>query len=329
MSQLGAFLENLVAQKRQDGQKASVLRKALTVYDPDNKDQYTAMGLTDLEGTVQGLGMKRQKSIYDQQQQEAMAGDMFRRVVSQVTQQGQDVTNASRLPAQALQAFGRLGIPGFGQIGNELQNQPDFQLDAEGLARLGLQTGAIKPTEGVNALSRIQAAKTQTEDDGVKFTQDPVTGKRFATHGKILSESGIDPAFASAPLAGGAVPMKDETGNTIGYNIPIGGGKFKPMANKDLTDAQKQNLILQHQKAKSDLLGKLTVAGGNTNIVNAINDEMATHDDAIGQLKGGKAAAAATPTSAAPKKITTKADYDALDSGTLYIGKDGKSYRKP
>jgi len=123
--------------------------------------------------------------------------------------------------------------------------------------------------------------------------------------------------------------MKDEAGNVIGYNIPIGGGKFKPMGNKDLTEAQRQNLVLQHQKAKSDLLGKLELAAGNTNIVNAINEEMATHDEAIGTLKSGKAAAAPASAAAAPKKIATQADYDALPSGTVYTGKDGKAYRKP
>lgn len=35
------------------------------------------------------------------------------------------------------------------------------------------------------------------------------------------------------------------------------------------------------------------------------------------------------PTTATGVKVTTKAQYDALASGTIYMGKDGKKYRKP
>ena len=41
------------------------------------------------------------------------------------------------------------------------------------------------------------------------------------------------------------------------------------------------------------------------------------------------AAPVAAPARAATPKVTSKADYDRLPSGTIYIGKDGRRYRKP
>lgn len=41
------------------------------------------------------------------------------------------------------------------------------------------------------------------------------------------------------------------------------------------------------------------------------------------------APAVAAPAQAAPPTVRTKADYDRLRSGTIYIGKNGRRYRKP
>src|SRR4029077_6732744 len=45
-----------------------------------------------------------------------------------------------------------------------------------------------------------------------------------------------------------------------------------------------------------------------------------------GQAEGVRKRSAAPPT---PQKISSKQEYDLLPSGTIYIGKNGRRYRKP
>ena len=160
---------------------------------------------------------------------------------------------------------------------------------------------------------------TGGDEGGVKYSEDPVTGKRQATYGKIMMDSGINPSMAQQAMSGGAVPLTNPDGDVIGYNVPIGGGKFRPMATKDLTAYQKQNLILQHQKAKGDSLARLLITPPDkTNIVNQINDEIGMHEEAIAQLRDKSVSAAQTASDPANKPPVTPVTPKDRVKGTVY-----------
>jgi len=182
------------------------------------------------------------------------------------------------------------GAPGGAATTTATNGQPQAVPMGQAVLRALAKVQAMNPRVAAAIASRVLPGLIQNAtagDEGtVNFTQDPVTGNRFATRGKTMMGSGVDPTIAARAMSNGAVPMQDGSGNVIGYNVPTGGGKFTYHPTKDLTPDQRQNLILQHQKAKSDLLGKLTVATDNTNIVNAINEEIGVHTAAIAELKG-------------------------------------------
>jgi len=58
----------------------------------------------------------------------------------------------------------------------------------------------------------------------------------------------------------------------------------------------------------------------------SLRGELASFKNLLGKPSESKPAPAAP---AAPSKVTTKEQYDALEPGAIYIGKDGKRYRKP
>lgn len=132
-----------------------------------------------------------------------------------------------------------------------------------------------------------------------------------------------------------------------------------------LTPAQQMHYTLQRERLEADkakqeavsarfvpdaikqqyrmLLGQEAAAmtGGDAASANRARFAREALEQQVPALTGGRAVPAAAPTApapvtpvveppaAAPKKITSKADFNALPPGSIYIGKDGKKYRKP
>lgn len=67
---MGPDYQQALDKQKADGQKASTLRKALSLYDDQNKDQYTSMGLADLEGAVMAMSLKRAGQQFAQEEEE-------------------------------------------------------------------------------------------------------------------------------------------------------------------------------------------------------------------------------------------------------------------
>jgi hypothetical protein len=64
----------------------------------------------------------------------------------------------------------------------------------------------------------VAAAATASPEESTTptFTEDPVSGFRFVTKGKIVQPSGVNPKMAQAAAA--PVPQHDEAGNLIGWS---------------------------------------------------------------------------------------------------------------
>lgn len=352
MSQLGQFLDNLVQREKQindAGKSADFFVKANPQALDEmgmHEDQWKNLGARDKMNAVQGYvsGKATQRAT-----QEANAQVQLRTAEAAKAQNEVDANSGfpdfARFLNEEMSGAPTWPPPGQADWNGFLQGKGPVQMP--GTATGTAQPGTPPPMSQavLRALARVQSLNPRTaaaiaskvlpamvqntmEDNPVTFTQDPKTGKRFASKGKVLMDSGVDPEIAAQALSGGAVPMKDEAGNVISYNMPIGGGKFKPQAVKDLTEAQKQNLILQHQKEQDSLLGQLQLSGGNTNTMAAINDRIGQHQSAIDVLKS-KGKALSAPTATTPPKITSQTQFDALPSGTVYLNKAGKSFRKP
>jgi len=160
-----------------------------------------------------------------------------------------------------------------------------------------------------------EAAAASSDPMKLIFHEDPTTGDRFATYGKQILNSGVNPAKVN----GAALPIADENGNVLGHAVPNGKGgmMFQPIkADKGVVNAaDAEKLIIEHQKARTQLLGQLekVMASGSppANVVDAINEELGQHQQAIAQLKsrntaGGKAPNFAPPGASKPSPADIK-----------------------
>lgn len=359
MSELGSWLDNLIQQQKQismAGKSAQYAWKADPSIAKDagmSDEEFNNAGARDKAVVVQGVFQKRvAKQTADEnaakiqlqqaQAQKAQMDVLASGGLGQFAQYMNEQMNNSAGPTGTTPTW---PPPGGADWGALLNGQGPQGYPSQAAGTTTGNTSSNPPTMGqmaLRALARVQAVNPrigaaitkdvlpmvfQNSDDGgaVTFAEDPATGNRFASKGKVILPSGINPTKA---MSGGTVPLTDTDGNVIGYNVPTGKGAFKPIMTTYLTENQKQVLIGQHMKDQDELLGQLPLAGTNAATVNAINDRIATHQDAIQKLRGGKGAASA-PTAAGPPVIKSQSDYDALASGAVYTGADGKSYRKP
>jgi hypothetical protein len=159
-----------------------------------------------------------------------------------------------------------------------------------------------KAMDAISKFNQMKAGPAGAEDTPI-VPQDLGNGRTgYRMPGSKQFEIKDDPTS----LESGATPMTAPDGSLLGYNIPKGGGKYNFQPIKEMTDDQKQNLILQHQKATSGLLAMIPGAQGNPDSLKAINDEIATHRNAVTQLQA-KAKAPGAPADAPLAMPTDKA----------------------
>lgn len=120
----------------------------------------------------------------------------------------------------------------------------------------------------------------------VNFSQDPVTGQRYATYGNEMQPSGIDPA--TQQNSGTSTPVMDESGKVIGHNVPKGGkgGGFTFVKSDELTSDQKQKTVLDYQKAMDGLNQQMMTAQtlGATNQMKYLDQKMNVYQKSIDQI---------------------------------------------
>ncbi len=269
LESLGQSIGKALEEKKRKGQLATSIRKTLSVAYPDRKDEFATMGLPDLQGALEGEAMKRaeMRAKLTEDVQRAQLGEFLAKqnerqsmtdIAGQLSQQGQAPEN---VPAPFNNAeFSRRTAA------------PDLM---SAIAKLGPGRG-IEPRAAADladSIARMRAAGAPDEE--VNFVEDPETGERFATFGKSMASSGVNPTKArpkpTAPIQPRVVVSRDPM-----TQLPIISWSGSP------DDFKKQ----------------------------FPNAKLPVEAEAV---------AATATTADAPAQPKSKAEYDALPSGSYYI----------
>lgn len=231
MAQFGAGIGANLERRKQDGAKSVQLRKVASLYAPERKAEFDAMGLPQLEAEIAQHSARRlmeqdqmAKKQFAQQQKvsEAQLGnlaadntraDSYLKLQSDAQQlhqqeQARQIAEANALKA-AMSKFARAYTTGA---------QPP--LDAATLQRFSSPQGRLDwalqaSPEAIShpAIQNFFKHALDTQDvANPQFIEDPLTGMRFITQGRQLMPSGVSPSKANS---GKATQLLDESGNPI------------------------------------------------------------------------------------------------------------------
>lgn len=180
---------------------------------------------------------------------------------------------------------------------------------------------------------------TPTTVAGMRYEPQQVLMDMVAT-GKIQGDEAKSLLEGLSMTAGnraaiGMTPAQEMHYNLQRERLAADKAKQEAAAARFVPDAIKQQYRM--------LLGQEAAAmtGGDAPAANRARFAREALEQQVPALTGSRAVPAAAPAApapvtpvvepptAAPKKITSKAEFNALPSGSIYIGKDGKRYRKP
>lgn len=233
----GPQMQQALEKQKDDANKATALRRALSIYDSENKDQYTTMGLPDLEGSMQSIALKR--ALLQQQQQEAQLQDY------------QDKRESSTALQRAVGEMGRLSTGETLDLGQGPINPPAVEPTNDRLlAALSRNPAAVNAPGGLNvlqqALSRTDSTPRVLTLGDRQFLVNPRTG---GVEADLSKQTGLPTDFV--PL-GATV---DEGGKVdIRYGPPKAEGKA-------LTQEEVARIAALNQ-AETDLSGLEKIYSG-------------------------------------------------------------------
>lgn len=178
------------------------LRKLMSIYDPENKDQYTSMGLGDLRGSAQAIAIKQHMDELQRKEEERAYSNQQRAAGVRFQQQlapdhvddAVDPVNPPPLTPQRIMAAAA---------------ETGYQLDPRTIA---------------------QFAK---EGEGMDWND--VMPRPFQIDG-VKGAVGKSGQFQFLPTQTGdsmqAIPVLDGEGNVLGYRVPTGKGGSAPAPTK-------------------------------------------------------------------------------------------------
>lgn len=244
MAQFGAGFGQAIERRKQNGAKSVSLRKVASLYAPERKAEFEAMGLPQLEAEIAQHAAKRlldqdkmARQQFDQNQQLAQAqmgnlqadnsrADAYLKMQSDAMLQHQKEQQRKINESDALKA----ALSKFAHAYTAGAQPP---LDAATLKRFSGPQGrldyALSQSPEAMAHPAIQnffkhALDSQDVADP-RFVEDPVTKMRFVTQGRQLMPSGMNPANGEP---GKATQLRDEAGNPIdgAFLVPNPRGGF-------------------------------------------------------------------------------------------------------
>lgn len=254
-----------------ESQKANTLRKAIALYDETMKDQVQTMGLRDLEGFIQGQGMKQAKTALEQQAKlQAAQIKNF------------EADNARADEAMALQRTGAA--------------QQKAQLDA--LAAFARDYGA-PAIPGVSSAALLDAAQLPP---GERLRQ------ALGRNPGAMTPQMLQTLVRYGDEAGGK-PDKRLIETTIGgrkFALSPDTGAFQALPTDELTPAEKQRYIAGLYGQRRQLLASKASTLDDA-VKPQIDEELARLDDEL-QAMGARPApakpAAASPSGAEVVRLT-------------------------
>lgn len=204
---------------------------------------------------------------------------------------------------------------------------------AEHMIAMRQQSALIK--ERAAAQAALTNGELASDRTGQTTTlTDPVTGKKYG-------------AFFQNNRQVAPFDVPDAPVQTSATRVDLGNGMFayvdsrgrpipKSAIQESVTDpVQKaRQTALETERAK--LTGEISTRGADAKDglnwwpwSDTLGDRLKKTESELQSLQGGEGVQPPGPSAATPPTITSKADFDALPSGTVYIGKDGKRYKKP
>lgn len=168
------------------------LRKLMSIYDPENKDSYTSMGLGDLRGSAQAIAVKQHMDELQRQEEERAAEKNFYEMVNPTAPGGvgpDAPVTVNRMIGAAAKSGYRLPPSVLAQAMREGEDGSGFKFDPREIVDLeqyGLPGQVYAPTSkgGGQIRTKFDAAsggiEEMTDDDGnvFKFMTNPKTGAR-------------------------------------------------------------------------------------------------------------------------------------------------------
>lgn len=225
IAQAGKNVNAFIQQKKTESQEANTLRKLMGIYQPEQKDSFTAMGLKDLRASAQAIAAKRQMENDQRAQQESAArlnnlqadntrADAFLKLNQDQFNQTQQRQTKEEAAAERLRA----AATGFAR---DLGSGPPLVLRPETLDQFSGPAGRMdwalqRNPEAVlspsfKSLVDLMNERMQNQNPEQGFTEDPVTGARFAKFGRQFLPSGTNPGKMSTET----VPLHDADGNPV------------------------------------------------------------------------------------------------------------------
>lgn len=254
------------------------------------------------------------------------------RIQEQARQEAQMQTNQAYVRAKQLE--GQLGFAADIQAGVPMPTalakwMP--KIHAGNPASYGKALNTAIPQ--MSRFARPDFSPTETSVGGTRMLQ--VTPGRFvvAPGQSTKAPSTFEPRSMTLPGGGTMIerspgmwinaprqPAPREEAKSVSVSIPDPTGKFS-VGTRRMTEAQ--FAADQASQELADLQAKLEKAkSSHFTRQSTVDDLQKQVDDKSKELQE-------LQRPADTEKVTTKAQYDALPSGTTYIGKDGRRYRKP
>lgn len=324
--------------------QAKALRATVKAYNPDAGDAVDSMGVDQLEGMLKGWGMKNAADLQNAHMQDFTAQAEQRRQLAADDQSIGDAVNryanapdktaplladdtggegpTTMRPATPDERFKyALGTPGLSgravpklidalsKYGQSVEDNSPTVLKDNPYPGVSV----IVPRGGRGAMHVVNDPNSPGEKLNPTYTEDPVTGARALLYGKSAEPTGFNPAKAAPTL----MPQHDEEGNLVGWSQLDARGHATFIANK----AGSGKLKTATDEAGNPIPGYYVDPQGK------LHDTRSALEKSLGTAKVAPDAKSAAPK--APAQIKTKADFDALASGSTYIGKDGRRYLKP
>jgi hypothetical protein len=267
----------------------------------------------------------KQLETYQRQQQERKANDEFSKVVTDnfsATSDGQLSINPKAIPQtlDVLKKYPEAGAPAARTMIDFVEAQQNKGLKAvdDPTTVKGLSDNLFSPDKPTTTLDLMKARAQGKISDHTFTVMNGLVKEMEETplKGPIYQDT-MKAAHSSLVLTGVGIPGKDDVGEKkyaqfVQNFIPqylraYRAGTLPPNA-LDVNDPK--SMISQAMEPFKRTL------------TDRINDYVSTLGGG-GDFPGSKSVAPA-----APKTITTKAEYDALPLHTIYIGRDGQKYEK-
>lgn len=308
ISNAGENAKQLLGYFAEQGDEAKRFRATLKAMDPENKDQYDAMGHGELKGKLDAMALQRADKI--QQEQMDLAKQHAALYQAEADRQNAGLEAARRFAGLVGNAASQPDLSNLSSFAQGGDVEPR-RVTPEMLMQFAGQAGVSDPRvlQGFTQLAEL--GQTGNPDG---FTEDPRTGARFFRSGKSVLPSGTNPEVAAGR---NLVPMLDEQGNETGYQGYYDGKAMR------VVKSPAQPIFRQAVDDKGKPIPDLYLAPNGQ----AVDRRTAMQKSGVADL--GAEPATAPSAGATPIKVTTRAEYDKLPSGTRFIGGDGRIYTKP